>query len=97
MHHAHIVYPHLHVQHNQHILIGAVFDLLNRICRLKKYEETFCVRDRYTISPTATSFIQSRQVIKTDVLSEKLNNIERLNHVSPRLKIRKPAEFNLYL
>ena len=46
----------------------------------KKSEEKFCVRDRYPISPTATSFIQYKQIIKTVVLSEKLTNIERLNH-----------------
>ena len=45
-------------------------------------EETFCVRDRYTKSPTATSFIQCKQIIKTVVLSEKLANIEHLNHVA---------------
>ena len=66
-----------------HILVGVVFDLLNRIYRLKKPEETFCVRDRYTKSATATSFIQCNQIIKTVVLSEKLTNIEHLNHVAP--------------
>ena len=45
-------------------------------------EETFCVRDRYTKSPTATSFIQCKQIIKTVVLSEKLANIEHPNHVA---------------
>ena len=64
-----------------YILVGVVFDLLNRICRLKKFEETFCIRDRYTKSAKATSFIQCKQ-IKTVVLSEKLTNIERLNHVA---------------
>ena len=44
-------------------------------------EEPFCIRDRYTKSPTATSFIQCKQVIKTVVLCEKLTNMERLNHV----------------
>ena len=48
----------------------------------KKSEETFCVRDRYTKSATATSFIQCKQIIKTFVLSEKLTNIERLDHVA---------------
>ena len=48
----------------------------------KKSEETFCVRDRYTKSAEATSFIQCKQSIKTVVLSEKLTNIERLNHVA---------------
>ena len=48
----------------------------------KKSEETFCVRDRYTKSATATSFIQCKQIIKTVVLSEKLTNIDRLNHVA---------------
>ena len=66
-----------------YILVGVVFDLLNRICRLKKKsEETFCVRDRYDKSATATSFIQCKQIIKTVVFSEKLTNIERLNHVA---------------
>ena len=48
----------------------------------KKSEEPFCVRDRYTKSAKATSFIQCKQIIKTVVLSEKLTNIERLNHVA---------------
>ena len=48
----------------------------------KKSEETFCVRDRYTKSAKATSFIQCKQSIKTVVLNEKLTNIERLNHVA---------------
>ena len=48
----------------------------------KKSEETFCVRDRYTKSANATSFIQCKQIIKTVVLSENLTNIERLNHVA---------------
>ena len=48
----------------------------------KKSEETFCVRDRYTKSAKGTSFIQCKQNIKTVVLSEKLTNIERLNHVA---------------
>ena len=48
----------------------------------KKSEETFRVRDRYTKSAKATSFIQCKQSIKTVVLSEKLTNIERLNHVA---------------
>ena len=43
---------------------------------------TFCVRDRYTKSPTDTSFIQCKKIIKTVVLSEKLTNIERPNHVA---------------
>ena len=66
----------------------SVFDLLNRICRLKKSEETFCVRDRYTNSPTATSFIQCKTIIKTVGLSEKLTNIECLNHVA---RVAKPS------
>ena len=65
------------------ILVGVVFDLLNRICRLKKQsEDTFCVRDRYTKSAKATSFIQCKQIIKTVVFNEQLTNIERLNHVA---------------
>ena len=48
----------------------------------KKSEETFCVRDGYTKSAKAISFIQCKQSIKTVVLSEKLTNIERLNHVA---------------
>ena len=60
----------------------------------KKSEEIFCVRDRYTKSAKATSFIQCKQIIKTVVLSEKLTNIESLNHVG---ESRKPAEFDLYL
>ena len=47
-----------------------------------KSEETFCVRDRYTKSATATSFIQCKQIIKTVVLNEKLTDIERLNHIA---------------
>ena len=43
---------------------------------------TFCVRDRYTKSTTATSFIQCKKIIKTVVLSENLTNTERPNHVS---------------
>ena len=50
----------------------------------KKSEETFCVRDRYTISPTATLSIQCKQIIQTVVLSEKLTNIERPNHVTQK-------------
>ena len=65
-----------------YILVGVVFDLLNRICRLKKSEETFCVRDRYTKSAKATSFSQCKKNIQTVVLSEKLTNMERLNHVA---------------
>ena len=75
------------------ILVGVVFNLLNRIYFFKS-EETFCVRDRYTKSATATSFIQCKQIIKTVVLSEKLTNIERLNQSR---ESRKPAEFDLYL
>ena len=48
----------------------------------KKSEEPFCVRVRYTKSAKATSFIQCKQMFKTVVLSEKLTNIERLNHVA---------------
>ena len=48
----------------------------------KKSEETFCIRDRYTKSAKATSFIQCKQSIKKVVLSKKLRNIERLNHVA---------------
>ena len=48
----------------------------------KKSEETFCVTDRYTKSAKATSFIQCKQSIKTVVLSEKLTNIESINHVA---------------
>ena len=48
----------------------------------KKSEEPFCIRDRYTKSAKATSFIQCKKIIKTVVLSEKLTNIERLNHVA---------------
>ena len=48
----------------------------------KKSEETFCVRDRYTKSAKATSFIQCKQSIKTVVFSEKRTYIERLNYVA---------------
>ena len=64
------------------ILVGVVFNLLNRICHLKKSEETLCVKDRYTKSPKATSFIQYKQIIKTVVLSKKLTNIKHPNHVA---------------
>ena len=59
-----------------------------------KSEETFCVRDRYTKSATATSFIQCKQIIKTVVLSEKLINIERLNHAA---RVEETGGFYLYL
>ena len=47
----------------------------------KKSEETFNARDRCIKSLTATSPIHCKKMIKTAVLSEKLSNIERLNHV----------------
>ena len=65
------------------ILVGVVFNLLNRIYAvLKQSEERFCARVRYTKSLTATSYIQCKQSIKTVVLKVKLTNIERPNHVA---------------
>ena len=54
-----------------YILVGVVFNLLNRICRLKKSGEPFCARDRYAKSLTATSSIHCKQIIKTVALSKK--------------------------
>ena len=54
----------------------------NRICDLNKSEEKFCATDRYTKSPTITSFIQCKQIIKSVALSKKLTNIDRPNHVA---------------
>ena len=63
------------------MLIGVVFNLFNRICLLKKSEETFCKRNRYTKSLTATLSIQCKQIIKTVVLNEKLIlNIRTMSH-----------------
>ena len=60
--------------------MGVKFNLLNMPFS-KNSEETFCARDLYTNSLTVTSSIQCKQFIRKVVLSKKLTNIERLNHV----------------
>ena len=67
-----------------YILVGVVFNLLNRICRLKKKIIIFCARDPYSKSLTATSSIRCKQIIKTVVLSEKriLNHVARDDETS---------------
>ena len=47
-----------------------------------KSEDTFCARDRYTKSLTATSSIQCQKIIKIVVLSEKLTNTDRPKNVA---------------
>ena len=64
-------------------MVSIKFKLLNRICHLKKsLKKAFCARDQYTDSLTVTSSIQCNQLIRKVVLSEKLTNIERPNHVA---------------